>query len=208
MSVVERLRRRLDRDSVVVFGDGDVLVEPMHRRDLRAGVLDLERVAYPNGGWSQRVFASELDQMRLGARHYVVARAGRRATADGRGVATPNSAILGHAGLMFVADEAHVTTVAVRPDRRRSGTATRLLLVLADEAIRRGMGAWTLEVRASSHGAQELYRAFGFVPAGIRQGYYDAVGDEPREDAIVMWCHDIQSADYRTRLDRLRARHP
>ena len=29
--------------------------------------------------------------------------------------------------------------------------------------------AWTLEVRVSSTGAQELYRTFGFAPAGVRQ---------------------------------------
>ena len=48
--------------------------------------------------------------------------------------------------------------------------------------------AWTLEVRASNTAAQELYRQFGFAPAGVRKRYY-----ENTEDAIVMWCHDIQS---------------
>ena len=51
----------------------------------------------------------------------------------------------------------------------------------------------------SSTGAQELYRAFGFVPAGIRKRYY-----ENTEDAIVMWCHDIDGDDYRRRLEVLR----
>ena len=41
-------------------------------------------------------------------------------------------------------------------------------------------------------GAQQLYRRFGFVPAGVRKQYY-----ENGIDAIVMWCHDIQSDDYR-----------
>ena len=47
-------------------------------------------------------------------------------------------------------------------------------------------------MRASSRGAQALYRAFGFAPAGIRARYY-----ENTEDAIVMWCHDIQSPGVR-----------
>jgi [ribosomal protein S18]-alanine N-acetyltransferase len=59
--------------------------------------------------------------------------------------------------------------------------------------------AWTLEVRASSTGAQELYRRFGFAPAGVRKKYY-----ENSEDAIVMWCHDIDSDEYATRLAGLR----
>ena len=54
-------------------------------------------------------------------------------------------------------------------DERRAGVATRLLGALAGEAIRRGCTAWTLEVRATSHGAQDLYRRFGFVPAGRAQ---------------------------------------
>ena len=66
-------------------------------------------------------------------------------------------------------------------------------------AVDRGCTAWTLEVRASSTGAQALYRSFGFAPAGVRARYY-----EGREDAIVMWCHDIQGAEYADRLAGLR----
>ena len=50
----------------------------------------------------------------------------------------------------------------------------------------------------SSTGAQELYRKFGFAPAGVRKRYY-----ENTEDAIVMWCHDIQTEDYAERLREL-----
>ena len=88
---------------------------------------------------------------------------------------------------------------APTPDARRSGVATALMLALADEAIRRGCTSWTLEVRVSSVGAQQLYHRFGFVPAGVRKRYYDNV-----EDAIVMWCHDIDRPEYRARLDDLR----
>ena len=93
-----------------------------------------------------------------------------------------------------------MTNVVVASDHRRQGLATRLLVALAEEIIERGCVAWTLEVRASSEGAQALYRRFGFVPAGVRQRYYDN-----REDAIVMWCHDIDSADYARRLQELAA---
>ena len=99
--------------------------------------------------------------MKTGSRHYVVARR--------------TGSIVGHAGLWFTADEAHVTNVAVHPSARRTGVATRLMLVLADEARRRDCTAWTLEVRVTSTGAQELYRHFGFAPAGIRTRYYDNV---------------------------------
>ncbi len=103
--------------------------------------------------------------------------------------------VIGYAGLMLVSDrtgsEAHVTNVAVASDERRTGVATRLLVALARAAITAGCSAWTLEVRATSHGAQDLYRRFGFAPAGVRKNYY-----ENETDAIVMWCHDIDTVEY------------
>jgi [ribosomal protein S18]-alanine N-acetyltransferase len=97
--------------------------------------------------------------------------------------------------------QAHVTNIVVAASARRTGVASALMLELAERAIERGCVSWTLEVRASSTGAQELYRSFGFAPAGVRRRYYDNT-----EDAIVMWCHDIQSADYRARLDQIAVR--
>ena len=102
-------------------------------------------------------------------------------------------AVVGYGGLMFVADEAHVTNIAVHPDHRRAGIATRLLGELADAAIDRGCVAWTLEVRASSTGAQALYRR-------VRLRARPASGPgttRTTEDAIVMWCHDIQTRGVR-----------
>ena len=54
----------------------------------------------------------------------------------------------------------------------------------------------TLEVRVTNTGAQELYRRFGFAPAGIRKNYYADVN----EDAIVMWAHDVETDEYAVRL--------
>jgi [ribosomal protein S18]-alanine N-acetyltransferase len=162
MSVLSRLLRR--------DGDEQLVIEPLRRRHL-ANVMNIERVSYPKP-WSLEVFHSELELARKGERHYIVARAGAE--------------VVGYAGLMFVVGDAHVTNIAVAPDRQRSGVATRLLAEVAWRAIGRGCEAMTLEVRASNTGAQALYRSFGFVPAGVRQRYY-----ENTEDAIVMWCHDI-----------------
>ncbi len=175
MSVLARFLER--------SGTGRVTLEPMRRRHV-GQILQIERASYPKP-WTTTVFHDELDQVPTGHRHYIVAKAGRT--------------VVGYAGLMFVADEGHVTNVAVHPDHRREGIANQLLLELAGVAIQRGCVAWTLEVRASSTGAQELYRSFGFVPAGVRAKYY-----ENTEDAIVMWCHDIQDAAYADRLARLR----
>ena len=56
-------------------------------------------------------------------------------------------------------------------------------------------------MRVSNVAAQELYRKFGFVPAGVRKRYY-----ENTEDAIVMWCHDIQCPSTPTVLRALEQR--
>jgi ribosomal-protein-alanine N-acetyltransferase len=173
------LARLLDR-----AGAGEPIIEPMRRRHV-GQILAIERASYPKP-WSTQVFHDELDHARDGYRHYLVARRGRT--------------VIGYGGLMFAVDEAHVTNLAVHPQHRRDGVATGLLLALAHEAIDRGCPAWTLEVRASNVAAQELYRRFGFAPAGVRARYYEGV-----EDAIVMWCHDIQSADYAWRLEGLGA---
>ena len=192
MSVIERLLRRDVADDATVIGE--LVISPMRRRDLRNGVMAIEAVSYPRP-WSQGVFESEIAQVRTGTRQYVVARR------DAGGSPGRRPPIVGYAGVWFSGDEAHVTNVAVAPAVQRRGVATALMLALADEVIRHGCRSWTLEVRVSSTGAQELYRRFGFAPAGVRTRYY-----ENTEDAIVMWCHDIQGAEYASLLDSIRSR--
>ena len=100
---------------------------------------------------------------------------------------------------MFVADEAHVTNIAVHPDHRRHGIATQLLAALAQAAHRPRLRGLDAGGAGQQHGRPGAVPAFGFVPAGIRARYYEGT-----EDAIVMWCHDIQTADYGRRLEELR----
>ena len=181
MSVLSRLLTRFDGDH-----PGAVTIEPFQIRHLRE-VMPIEQGAYPKP-WSRPVFESELRQVASRSRYYIVARDRSR-----------RRRVVGYAGLWFVhepdGDQAHVTNIVVAPDARRMGVATRLMSALAGPAIDRGCVAWTLEVRASNIAAQELYRQFGFAPAGVRKRYY-----ENTEDAIVMWCHDIQSEAYAQRL--------
>ena len=171
MSMLARLLRRSGVDALIV--------EPMRRRHL-AAVMPIESVSYPQP-WGIGVFQSEIEMMRRGERHYIVAR--------------EHGAVVGYGGVMFVLEDAHVTNIAVVAKRRRSGVATRVLAELAWEAIAHGCRALTLEVRASNTAAQALYHQFGFVPAGVRHKYY-----ENSDDAIVMWCNDLALPAYRDRL--------
>jgi ribosomal-protein-alanine N-acetyltransferase len=159
----------------------EVVVGPMRRRHLR-GVLRIEQQVYPRP-WSMGLFMSELG-FRTG-RVYVVARVGTR--------------VVGYGGVMLVLEDGHITTLAVDPAWHRHKIGTRLLLALSDAAVARGAKNLTLEVRITNRPAQELYRQFGFAPAGIRKGYYV----ETNEDALVMWAHDVDTAEHHQRLDDL-----
>ena len=161
----------------------EVVVGPMRRRHLR-GVLRIEQQVYPRP-WSMGLFMSELG-FRAG-RVYLVARV------DG--------AVVGYGGLMLVADDGHITTLAVDPAWHRHGIGSRLLLALGAAAVERGARNLTLEVRIGNQPAQELYRRFGFVPAGIRKGYYV----ETNEDALVMWANDIDGGEHAARAAALEA---
>jgi ribosomal-protein-alanine N-acetyltransferase len=86
--------------------------------------------------------------------------------------------ILGQIGVRHVLDELHITTLAVRPERRRQGHARTL--VGAALAAFPGARRVHLEVRPSNAAARALYEALGFATTGLRRRYY---GDE---DALLM----------------------
>ena len=162
-------------------GDPDALevrITPMRRRHLR-GVLRIEQQVYPRP-WTFGLFLGEITQR--ASRVYLVARVG--------------SEVVGYSGMFRALDDGHITTIAVDPAWQRRGIATRMLLALARAALDRGCRNLTLEVRMSNSGAQALYQRFGFVPAGVRKGYYPETG----EDALVMWANDVDMELYAARL--------
>jgi [ribosomal protein S18]-alanine N-acetyltransferase len=113
-------------------------------------------------------------------------------------VAKQRGDVVGYGGLLFALEDAHVTNIAVDPRQQRRGIGQLLMLALARAAIAHGSQNLSLEVRVSNKAAQELYRQFGFAPAGVRPRYYENV-----EDAIIMWCHDINTPEYTARLAEL-----
>lgn len=159
--------------------------ETMRRRHLRR-VLEIEEAVYPRP-WTHRTFVSELAHMRVGTRYYLVAYVGDR--------------LVGYAGLMFSGDDAHVTNIAVDPGWQGRGVATEMMLDLAILAHDRGCTAMTLEVRHTNTVAQNLYRRFGFVPAGVRKRYY-----ENTDDAIIMWAHGVDTPEFMERLRLIESR--
>lgn len=174
-----------------------VTVTPMRRRHLRQ-VLSIEAQVYPRS-WSAELFLSELGQG--ASRRYVIARATDPERPWWQRALWPRP-VVGYAGVLVQAGEAHITTVAVHPRQHRRKLATRLLVAILSEARGLGAQAATLEVRAANRGAQRLYSGFGFAPVGVRPSYYT----ETNEDAVIMWVHDLQGDDFGRRLDEQRAR--
>jgi [ribosomal protein S18]-alanine N-acetyltransferase len=156
-----------------------VAIEPMTLDHVDA-VLVIERAAAPHP-WTRGILLDELNH--TDTRTYKVA--------------VNDGVVVGFGGVLYQVGEAHITNVAVAPEWRRNGIARALMVSLMNAAISGGATVATLEVRTSNLGAQRLYHQFGFIPAGVRPGYY-ADG----EGAVIMWTEDITTADYADRLSR------
>ena len=94
-----------------------------------------------------------------------------------------NPEVVGYAGMWHVADEGHITNLAVKERHRKKGVASIILSRLDELARQRGISALTLEVRVGNTAAQSLYTKHGFAIEGRRKGYYADTG----EDAYIMW---------------------
>lgn len=98
-------------------------------------------------------------------------------------VAQEENQILGYCGLWGVVGEGQITNVAVDKMHQKKGIGGMLLAALLDKGEKKGIGAYTLEVRESNKPALALYEKFNFKNVGIRKNYYE----EPTEHAVIMW---------------------
>ncbi len=92
------------------------------------------------------------------------------------------SLVVGMIVVWMVLDEAHIATLAVDPQYRGLGVASRLLETSLQAAMQRNASQATLEVRAGNQAALALYRRFGFEVVGRRPRYYK----DNNEDALIM----------------------
>lgn len=139
-------------------------VDRMRPEDLDE-VLAIERVSF-SMPWTRGAFLYEMQQNRV-ARCLVVREAAR---------------VIGYVCLWEIADEMHITNVAVHPDWRRQGIGRALLGSVLADARTRHLRVVVLEVRPSNREAITLYEFFGFRVVGRRRGYYYDTG----EDALIM----------------------
>jgi ribosomal-protein-alanine N-acetyltransferase len=142
----------------------DVVIRPMSDADV-PGVIAVERASY-QFPWSEGIFR---DCLRVG---YVCR------------VLTAGDEVIGYGVMSVGAGEAHILNLCVHQAHRCRGLGKRLLEHLLDRAAMAGMSEAFLEVRPSNTAAIRLYQSLGFEQAGMRRGYYQAVGG--REDAAVL----------------------
>lgn len=100
--------------------------------------------------------------------------------------------LLGFCGMYDVAEEAHITNIAVLPHLRGQGIAGQLVAAMINNAEKHGCQAITLEVRKGNTPAIHLYQKFGFVTEGLRKGYYSDNG----EDALIMWLDFVEERKF------------
>jgi ribosomal-protein-alanine N-acetyltransferase len=108
--------------------------------------------------------------------------------------------LVGFSGIWVMADEAHITNIAVRRQYQGRGLGELLLIATIDLARELKASTMTLEVRASNLVAQKLYSKYGFRHEGVRRSYYL----DNREDAIIMSTEKLSSDSFQAHLQQLR----
>ena len=186
-------------------------VAPMELADVPT-VSQVEQIVFTLP-WSATAFEYELRHNR--ASEYLVLRylplvgkpgGGRGLLARGVGQlrkgSKMDSSVLGYGGFWMRPGEAHICTLAVRPEWRGHSLGELLHVSLIEWALERGAEVATLEVRVTNSTAQNLYRKYGFRRVGTRKRYYSDNG----EDALMMMTPSMVSAEYQQHLARLKSR--
>ena len=94
-------------------------------------------------------------------------------------IAEHNQQIIGYIAWQHIQDEIELHLIATAPSHRQQGIASQLMQQLIATA-QQHHARIILEVRASNHIAQALYRKHQFTPIATRKNYYG------NEDAIIM----------------------
>jgi ribosomal-protein-alanine N-acetyltransferase len=194
---------------------GRYALRPMQHDDIPV-VQAIERDSFPSA-WPQTAYERELRRNRM-ARYIVLvdqdappyvaqtpAPAGWLERLLGRRRQRKPSPpadgeIVGFVGIWLLVDEAHIVTIAVRPDRRQERLGELLLCATVDLARAARASAVTLEVRLSNAVAQNLYEKYGFLKVGRRPRYYS----DNHEDALIMTTEPIDAEPWSGRYAALR----
>lgn len=140
------------------------------KREHIESILVIDALSFPTP-WSRKSFETEIENNSFS--RYIVAK--------------KDDVIIGYAGMWIILDEGHITNIAVHPEYRGIGAGNALLESLIELCKIESVNSMTLEVRKSNLIAQNLYHKYDFIEEGLRKGYYR----DNKEDAIIMWKHNI-----------------
>jgi ribosomal-protein-alanine N-acetyltransferase len=135
-------------------------------------IMKIEKTAFPKP-WQASAYEYEVTKNQLASYQVVTVQEGDKP-----------SQIIGYTGHWFIADEIHISTIAVHSKWRGRHLGELLLLnslFLAYEYENPKAALATLEVRRSNLVAQNLYRKYRFELVGERKRYYQG-----NEDALIM----------------------
>ena len=195
------------------------IVRSMRDDDI-SQVADLDREAFPNE-WMFHSLSSYQRELSNPIAHYLVAcTVGETPLKPGqppalqlpffRGFFRHNSPltrekglseyIVGFASFWLMANDAHITSIAVKNEYRGMGIGEALLISIIESATKLNAVVVTLEVRASNEVAQTLYNKYGFNVVGKRLRYYSDNG----EDAVLMNTDNVTLASFQSCFQKLK----
>ncbi len=90
--------------------------------------------------------------------------------------------LIGYGSLSLVCDVGYINNIAVEQSYRRLGIGAQLLNHLEAYCVQNNAQSITLEVRSRNKGAIALYEKHGFIPCGLRKGFYRS----PSDDGLIM----------------------
>ncbi len=134
--------------------------------DVLDEILALEQLCFPDDPWGRLSFENELSNP---LSVFLVAKD------------IDSNKVIGYGGVWLMYDAGNITNIAIHPQYRREGIGSKLLDLLTDICMERGMETITLEVRVSNLPAKTLYETNGFLVCGVRKKYYHG-----KEDAFIM----------------------
>ena len=89
--------------------------------------------------------------------------------------------IVGFAGIILSVDDAEITNIVTKKNRRREGIGTLLINELIRLSKEKGKDNISLEVNEENENAIKLYEKSGFQVLGRRKKYYNN-----KNDALIM----------------------
>ncbi len=132
-------------------------------------VMDIEQVAFPVP-WKASAYEYEITGNRVASYQVLTAQ-----------LRDKPAMIIGYGGYWRLADEAHISTIAIQPAWRGLGLGEMLLINMLLLSYKDPARIATLEVRRSNIVARSLYKKYKFELVGERRRYY-----QNQEDALIM----------------------